>query len=59
MKTLTRLLLCAALLGAALSARADVADAESESAMADVDEADSHARYKEASERAAGRGPKT
>lgn len=34
---------------------ADVADAESESAMAEVEEADSHERYKKASDHAAGR----
>jgi hypothetical protein len=44
---------------AALSARADVSDAESESAMADVEEADSRERYRNASDRAAGRSTKT
>ena len=43
---------------AALSTQADVADATSESAMADVDEAESHARYKDASARASKRGDK-
>jgi hypothetical protein len=42
----------------ALSTQADVADATSESAMADVDETESHARYKDASARALKRGDK-
>ncbi len=40
---------------AALSTRADHADAESESALADVDEIDAHARYDDATKRAAAR----
>lgn len=38
-----------------LSTRADVADAESEASMADVDEVDAHARYDAAARRASGR----
>jgi hypothetical protein len=38
-----------------LTARADLADAEAESAMADVDEVDSRARYSDAADRAARR----
>jgi hypothetical protein len=38
-----------------LTARADLADAEAESAMADIDEVDSQSRYKDSAARAAQR----
>ena len=42
---------------AALSSRADVADAESVGAMADLDEAEAQVRYQQASDRASSPKP--